>query len=37
MVLNFNNTEVKKSTFYKSSKYLVDINEMNIDKILISN
>lgn len=30
--MNFNDIEVKKSTFHKS-KYLTDINEVNIDKV----
>lgn len=35
MVFNFDDIEVKKSAFHRS-KYPIDINEVNIDKIVIS-
>ena len=34
-ILNFDDTDVKKSTFHKSN-YPIDIDILNIDKILIS-
>ena len=35
MIFNFDDIEVKKSAFH-GSKYPIDINEVNIDKIVIS-
>ena len=35
MIFNFDDIEVKKSAFHRS-KYAIDINEVNIDKIVIS-
>lgn len=35
MILNFDDIEVKKSAFHRS-KHPIDINEVNIDKIVIS-
>ena len=35
MIINFDDIEVKKSAFHRS-KYPIDINEVNIDKIVIS-
>ena len=35
MIFNFDDIEIKKSAFHRS-KYPIDINEVNIDKIVIS-
>ena len=35
MIFNFDDIEVKKSAFHRS-KYPIDINAVNIDKIVIS-
>ena len=35
VISNFDDTEIKKSTFHKST-YPIDIHEVDIDKIMIS-